>query len=228
LKGYITQIRQLTPDVRSFHIHIPGRPSYRPGQFLVWAIEAQGKLRKRAYSIASPPHWENIELLIKIHPQGKATPVIFGLFEGAEVEVELPFGTFYLDDHRLPRKMVFLAGGVGVSALLSMIRHLERIGYQGEPTLLFGCRTPADIVHREDLDRLARDWRLKLVYTIDHPDGTGWQGETGYITPEMIARHCDVGGSDFYMCGPPQMVAHMVENLERLAVSHERIHKEQW
>ena len=227
LRGTITQIRDLTHDVRSFHIHVPGRPVYVPGQFLVWEVPCQDKVRKRAYSLASAPHWENVELLIKLNPQGKVTPAIFGFKEGDEVEVKLPFGKFSLDDP-LPRKIVFLAGGVGLSAMLSMIRHLEHTGYDGEVVLLYGNRTPDDIVYREELERLSSQWRLKVVHTIDHPEGTGWTGETGYISPEMIRRHCDVENSYFYMCGPPQMIGHMVQNLDDLRVPHERIRHEQW
>ena len=228
LKGTITQITQLTPDVKSFHINIPNRPLFKPGQFLVWEVEAQGKVRKRAYSIASPPHWENVELLIKLYPQGKATPVIFQAYEGQEIEVKIPFGTFYLDDHRLPKKLVFLAGGVGLSALLCMLRHLEHIDYHGEVTLFYGNRTPNDIVRRDELYRLANDWKLTLVNTIDHPEGCDWNGETGFIDAKMIEKYCDYQNSDFYICGPPQMVGHMQQNLDELNISHDRIHKEQW
>ena len=227
MKGYVTQITDLTSDVKSFHIHIPNRPNYKPGQFLVLELEAQEKLRKRAYSIASAPHWENVELLIKLHPQGKATPAIFALKEGDEVEVKMPFGTFYLHDEELPEKMVFLAGGVGLSALLGMIRHLEFIGYKGEITLLFGNRTPNDIVHKDELDRLANDFNVKVVHAIDHPEGFAWQGEKGFITTEMIKKYCSLE-STFYICGPPQMVGHMVQNLDELGVPHEKVMREQW
>lgn len=222
----ITQVTDLTPDVKSFHIHIPGRPNYQPGQFLVWHVQALGKERKRAYSIASSPHWENVELLIKLHPQGKATPEIFKFRAGDAVEVDMPFGMFSLHEP-FPDKVVFLAGGVGLSALLSMMRYLEWSKYPGEKVLIYGNRTPVDIVHKDELDRLARDFGLKVVYTIDHPEGTGWTGETGFITPELINDHCDLR-SHFYICGPPQMVGHMVQNLESLGVGHDRIKHEQW
>ena len=227
MKAWITQIRDVAEDVRSFHIHVPDRPAYRPGQFLVLELEAQGKLRKRAYSLASPPHWENVEVLVKREPQGKVSPVLFGLEEGAELDVKLPYGMMYLHDP-LPEKVVFLAGGVGLSPLLSMIRHLVHIGYGGGIVLLYGNRTPDYIIYKEELDELAQRPNVKVVYTIDHPEGTGWQGETGFITTDMIRKYCDVENSGFYICGPPQMAGHMVQNLDELGVPHDRIRKEQW
>lgn len=228
MKGRITQITQLTHDVKSFHIALPEKVDYKPGQFCVVELEAQGKMRKRAYSLVSAPHWENIEIIVKIHPEGKVTPVLFGLHEGDELEVKLPYGVFKLDDSILPQKMVFLAGGVGLSAVLSMMRHLEHINYRGEKVLLYGNRTPDDIIYHDELERMKHDWGLNIVYTIDHPQGTGWHGETGYITEEMIRNNCDIKNSYFYMCGPPQFVGHMVQNLEHLGIAHERINRELW
>lgn len=227
MKGYITQIRQVTHDVKSFHFALPNRPVYKPGQFLVWEVPFDDKVRKRAYSLASAPHWDNVEVLIKLHSEGKVTPKIFTFKEGDEVEIKMPFGTFCMQEP-FPESMVFLAGGVGLSAMISMIRYLEHIDYQGEVVLLYGNRTPDDIVLKDELDRLARDWRLKLVHTIDHPDGFDWQGETGYISPAMIRKYCIVEKSNFFMCGPPQMIGHMVQNLDDLKVPHDRIFHEQW
>ena len=227
MKAWITQIRDVAKDVKSFHIHIPDRPAYRPGQFLVLEMEARGKVRKRAYSITSPPHWENVEILVKLDPEGKVSPVLFGLEEGAELEVKLPYGMMYLHDP-LPDKVVFLAGGVGLSPLLSMIRHLAHIEYEGEIVLLYGNRTPEYIICKEELDELAQLPAIKVVYTIDHPYGTGWEGETGFITADLIEKYCDVDESSFYICGPPQMAGHMVQNLDELGVPHERIREEQW
>lgn len=227
MKAHITQLRDVAKDVRSFHIHIPDRPAYRPGQFLVLEIEAQGKVRKRAYSIASPPHWENVEILVKLKPDGKVTPALFELEEGSGLDIKLPYGMMYFHDP-LPDKAVFLAGGVGLSAIISMLRHLAHIDYQGEVVLLYGNRTPSDIIYKDELDAMARDNGFKVVYTIDHPEGTGWDGETGFITADMILKHCDVEHSSFYICGPPQMAGHMVQNLDELGVPHDRVRKEQW
>jgi len=73
IKGFITKITDLSSDVKSFHINIPNRPDYKPGQFCVLSVFAQDKLRKRAYSISSSPHWDNIELIIKLVPKGRVT-----------------------------------------------------------------------------------------------------------------------------------------------------------
>lgn len=228
VQGWITQISQLTPDVKSFHLNLPGRPSFLPGQFLVLGLEAQGAFRQRAYSIASPNHWENLEILVKLHPGGKVTPELFSRNVGDSVDLDLPYGTFYLKDDAIPKSMVFLAGGVGLAPLLSMIRHLEWVGHEGERTLIYGNRTVHDIVHKDELNRLAKAGRLKLVFSVDSAEGRDWDGETGHITPEVISRHSDVDKSHFYICGPPQMVSQMVQNLERLRVPHERVNYEQW
>ena len=228
MKARITQITQLTHDVKSIHFSLPEKVNYKPGQFCVLEVEAQGKLRKRAYSIVSAPHWENIEIFFKVHQEGKVTPILWNLHVGDELEMKLPYGVFKLDDAMLAQKMVFLSGGVGLSAILSMLRHLEYIKFAGDKVLLYGNRTPDDIIYREELDRMSKEWGLKVVYTIDHPKGHDWKGEVGYISEQMIAEYCDVPKSYFYMCGPPQFIGHMVQNLEHLGVAHERIFRELW
>ncbi len=226
LQGFITQVKRVTHDVKSLHINIPNRPSFKPGQFLVLSLEAAGKVRKRAYSIAAPPHWENIEILVKLNPNGRVSPKIFSLKEGDSVELMMPYGLFYLQES-FPEKMVFLAGGVGISPILSMLRHLEWVGFKGDLTLIYGNRTPADIIYLDELERFKGSLGLRLVNVIDHPEGTGWSGETGYITEDIISRYADLS-SVFYICGPPAMVSHMIQNLEHLSVPHDRIKYEQW
>ncbi|MBD3209169.1 FAD-dependent oxidoreductase [Candidatus Woesearchaeota archaeon] len=227
MQGVITQISQLTHDVKSFHIHVPERPAFLPGQYLILGLEAQGAFHERSYSIASPNHWENVEILVKLHPGGKLTPELFDKQVGHPVDVQMPYGMFKLYDDNIPANMVFIAGGVGLAPLLSMIRHLEWKGHQGGKTLIYGNRTPYDIVHKDELNRLAKSGQLKLVYTVDNAEDS-WEGEQGLITPEMIDQHCDVEESHFYICGPPMMVDGMVENLGSLHVPHDRINHERW
>ena len=88
---------------------------------------------------------------------------------------------------------------------------------------IYANRTPNDIPYKDELDNLG----IKVVYTVDKPD-EHWQGESGYITEDMIKKYCDVHRSYFYLCGPPQMVGHMVQNLEHLGVQHDHIKREQW
>ncbi len=226
--GRITQVIQLTHDVRSFHINVPDKPDYHSGQFSVISLEAAGKLRKRAYSLASPPHWENIEIIVKLVPDGRVTPVLFEKNVGDIFDVQMPYGMFSLGDDPLPEKMVFLAGGVGIAPLLSMLRHLEWVGYSGRIILLYGNRTPKDIIYADELERLSHSLNLSTVYVIDHPLGFVWDGETGFITKDLIKKYADIAGSSFYICGPPQMVGHMIQNLHDLQVPCENIHYEQW
>lgn len=238
VKATITQITRLTHDVKSFHLHIPGRSDYKPGQFLVLTLPIDGKMVKRAYSLASSPHWENVEIVVKLNPAGMLTPklfdkcktdqCVFGLHEGEQVEVALPYGLFTLPKI-LPEKLVFLGGGAGLSPLLSMMRYLENIHYKGEVVFIYGNRTPKDIPYKDEIDRLANSsLNMNVLHVVNTKEDLPWDGPTGFITEELIKEHTDTHRSYYYICGPPQMVVHMVQNLEHLGVDAKHICREQW
>ncbi len=226
MQGIFTQIRQLTHDVKSFHINISKRPTYASGQFLLMGLNAQ-EYCERAYSIASPNHWENVELLVKLHPGGQLTPTLFNKKVGDVVDIQMPLGKFSLGK-KVPEKLVFVAGGVGLAPLLSMMRHLEHVGHDGEKVLIYGNRSPKDIVYQDELNRLAREGNTRLIYTVDNAARPEWVGNIGLIDQDMIATHCDLDASNFYLCGPPKMVDFVHYNLESLGIEKKRINADKW
>ncbi|MBN1274965.1 hypothetical protein JXA12_01610 [Candidatus Woesearchaeota archaeon] len=229
MKGVVTQVTELTPTIKSLHVNVPGRPSYKPGQFIVVTVQVGGRPLRRAYSLVSAPHWENIEIMVKRHPGGRVSPLMHALRVGDEVELQMPYGRFFVEDHDLPEKMVFLAGDVGLSAVLGILRHLEFIGYKGEMTLIYTNHSVEDVAYRDELNRLARDAGLRLVYSIDHSGrGVDWDGGPGPIDEDLIRQYCDVERSRFFLHGPPRLVAQLVQSLEHLGVPRGEIRVDQW
>ncbi|KAG7187971.1 hypothetical protein KM043_013927 [Ampulex compressa] len=108
------------------------------------------------------------------------------------------------------KKVVMLAGGTGITPMLQLIRAmLKDPSDQTCISLLFANQTEKDILLREELDSLAKNYvdRLKVWYTLD-TSGDGWSYSTGHINADMIQKHMFPPSNDtiVLMCGPPPMI----------------------
>jgi len=144
-----------TPDIRTFRILRPEGFAFTAGQFLTVRVQVDGKAVQRAYSISSAPHTRGY-LEFSVKRIGLVSGVLHSsLRPGARITVRPPAGTFTYpagDD----RPLVLLAGGIGITPLISMLRH----GVASEPsrpiTLLYSIRTPEDLAFRDELAVIAR------------------------------------------------------------------------
>ncbi len=226
----IKLVRNDTEDTKTFRFAVPADFDFVPGQFVILSLwhkkDGVEKEIKRSYSIASSPTEKgHIDLTIKLYPNGEFSPKIFSLKEGDSCGVHGPFGKFILDDSRT--KMAFITAGSGVTPFRSMIKYCLDKRLSVEMVMLYSSKTPKDIIYKEEFD----SWKnpnLKIIHTITRPDGTGWSGQTGRISPELIRKYIDVENSDFYLCGPEEFLNSMIDILKTLGVEKERIKKEQW
>ena len=116
-----------------------------------------------------------------------------------------------------------------MTPLMSMLRHMRDTKAEVDVMLLYANRTEKDIVFREELAAIeAGDApRLKVVHILSEPE-PGWNGETGYVDREKIARYLSDNMSEkaFYVCGPPAMNTKVIETLLAMGVPYPRIHTE--
>jgi ferredoxin-NADP reductase len=133
--------------------------------------------------------------------------------------------------HPEERDFVFIAGGIGITPFMSMIRHMVAEGSQAPVLLLFANKTEEDIVFQQELEQLRREGRLPLeiVYILERPPA-GWGGETGLITRRLIERHAGSrpSGKAFYVCGPPAMMDAVIPTLRRMGVPRRSLHSERF
>ena len=227
----IKMVRDDTHDTKTFRLPVPETFDFIPGQFVILSLwyEKGGTSKevKRSYSIASSPTEKgHIDLTIKLYPQGELSPRIFSMKEGDQCGVHGPFGKFILDANK--PKIAFLTAGSGVTPFRSMIKYCLDKKLQNEMVMLYSSKTPKDIIYKEEFDEWNKSPNLKIINTITRPDGTGWNGQTGRISAEMIRKYIDVENSDFYLCGPDEFLNSMLEILKDLHVEKDRIKKEQW
>ena len=222
----ISEIIEETHDTKTFRINLEGNEfNFEPSQFINLTIDIEGKPITRQYSIASSPlKKEYIDLTVKKNPNGlMSIHLIDKIKVGDVVNIKGPYGLFIYNDE--VKKAVFLAGGSGVSSLMSMIRYIVDKKLNTKITLIFSNRTSKDIIFKDELENLKNNHNLNLINTITREDS--WQGEKGRINPEMIKKYCDLD-SMFYICGLPKMVDGIRRELESLGVDKSKIKFEKY
>lgn len=203
--------RSLTADMAEFTFIADGPTQFLPGQFAL--LELPGVTGPRAYSMSNIANaageWR---FIVKRVPGGAGTGYLFDRLEpGAAIRFDGPFGNSFLRTDS-PRDIVCIAGGSGLSPVLSILR-----GIAAEPRLaerrvmLFhGVRGPDDACAAAELALVpGLAGRVELITAISDPDAPGaaqWSGERGYIHDVVRNRLGDTAGAfEFYFCGPPPM-----------------------
>ena len=198
---------------------------FLPGQFAWLSIwHSPFAMKDHPFSIASSAgRTPALEFTIK--ERGDFTRRIKTLNPGETVYVDAPYGSFSCD--RYPAEaFVFIAGGIGVAPIMSMLRTLADRA-DNRPLLLFYANKRWErAAFREELDALKERLDLQVVHIVENPP-PGWQGESGLINAEMIARHVpEAGGRQYFICGPVPMMDVCEKALRRLGVPVAKFHSE--
>jgi predicted ferric reductase len=147
---------------------------------------------------------------------------------GRHVFLEGPYGVF-TPDHEQGPGYVLIAGGVGITPFYSIcLTFLER-GDVRPVILFYASGNEESLTFREQLDALQSQINLEVVYVLANP-GPGWNGETGYVTAEVLKRHLpkQFRRMQYFVCGPPVMMDAMEKILPEIGVPAEQIHTERF
>jgi predicted ferric reductase len=203
-----------------------GRP-FRPGQF-AWLklADTPHALAEHPFSYSSSAGFpERPEFTIKAY--GGFTRRAPQLRPGTRVLLDGPHGSF----RARPRadRMVLIAGGIGITPAVSMLRSAADAGDRRPFVLIYGSPDWEQVTFREELERLEHRIDLRVVHVLTHPH-PDWQGEAGFIDAALLQRQLpyDLHAADVLVCGPPPMLAAVLDGLHRLGVVPENVHAEQF
>lgn len=232
-KVVVNRSETLSPSVKGLVLACAdGQPlPYIPGQWINLHVPYAGVTDKRSYSIASAPslaHPEQFEVAVTRVDAGSISLALHALPDGEALSFEGPYGFFTREGmEQLPA--LFVGTGTGVGPLRAMIQaELERDA--GPPlTLVFGCRTQADILYREQFEALAaKHGRFSFEPTLSRADA-GWTGRQGYVQaqlPELVEK---LGRPHVYVCGLSGMVNDVRALLkQQLGYDRKHIHTERY
>ncbi|HYY71178.1 MAG TPA: FAD-binding oxidoreductase [Nitrososphaeraceae archaeon] len=204
-KGTLTYIRVLKEDLEILRIKPQDCPvpDFKAGQFVTLAVNnpADGKVVRRAYSIASPPeqkkHFELLIRWVKKPLPGRLTTQIFNRKEGEEVGWLKPTGIFTINEKMHDgspdnRRLVLIGGGTGLAPFISYSLHLKAIGSKREIVVLHGASYVDELSHRElltdleeeSLDKGKDTWNFRYRASISRPHeqfNRSWGGQKGRV-----------------------------------------------
>jgi ferredoxin-NADP reductase len=201
---------------------------YQPGQFISMDVQIDGKECVRSYSIASSPHHDNrFDLCLNIVPDGLVSPWLFHLKPGEPIRFQGPFGGFTL---RQPLDPVsaFIATGTGIAPIRAMLQYGYQEPNSSEVWLLFGVRREADILYRDEFEKMARENPgFHFIPTLSRPH-PGWSGHTGYVQKQIARYLSGKRGFHAYVCGLKKMVDDVCRQLIAMGCDETSINFEKY
>jgi ferredoxin-NADP reductase len=201
---------------------------YLPGQFLTLHVEPGGVATRRSYTIASTPTWrDRVEITVKREDHGLVSRWLHDVVRiGDEVEVEAPNGTFTFTGNEAD-SIVLIAGGVGITPMMSTVRFLTETQWPSRIDLILGVRSPRDFIFRDELGELAaRNGNLNLTVTMSAP-GEAWSGVIGRIDAALLASAVpEIATRRAHVCGPPAMMDAVKAALVSLGLAEDQIKTE--
>jgi predicted ferric reductase len=221
-------VRAETPRVWTVVLDAPeGRPfHFLPGQFqFLRLLGSDVPSEEHPFTIASSPlRSDRIALTIKAC--GDFTACVGLIRPGDRATVHGPFGRFCPELHPEEGDLVMVAGGVGITPMMSILRAMRERREARRVTLVYASRTAEDLPFTTELTAMesGRCPLLRVVYVLSAPPAW-WTGETGRVDVRRIEEWCGgLEGKGFYICCPPSMNVQLVAGLRRRGVSRQTIH----
>ena len=222
--GVITDVRQDTPDIKTFRVVSPeGKKlfEHRPGQCAMVSIPGVGEAM---FSItSSPTNTEFMEFSIK--KCGCLTTWLHQAEVGQQVTVRGPYGNpFPVDDVFAGKDLLFVAGGVGLAPLRSVINYCRHYRDRyGKIDIVYGSRSKDDLLdYQEIINEWATDSGVNVHLTIDR-EQEGWDGHVGFV-PNYVKELGFDTNKIAVLCGPPIMIKFTLEGLRSLGFEKTQVY----
>jgi ferredoxin-NADP reductase len=232
--GEVVAIQAETARAKSITLTVPTWSGHRPGQHVDVRLTAEDGYRvERSYSIASPPE-EGLRVTLTVErlDDGEVSPYLTDeLRVGDQLELRGPIGGYFVWEAHMGGPLLLVAGGSGIVPLMAMIRHRAAVGSTIATRLLFSSRSYADVIYRDELDRLAKSVTvLEVVHTLTRVQPSGWTGYSRRIDTQMLRevawpleQHPLI-----FICGPTPFVETAATSLAELGHDPARIKTERF
>lgn len=218
----------------AFHFDKPAGFTFKPGQAIDLVLGDPALARtdsgRHAFSIVSAPHEPSLVVATRMRASA-FKDALARLPIGSIAEIDGPFGSLTLHN-KAQRPGVFLAGGIGVTPFMSMLRHATQARLPHRLLLVYSNRRPEDSAFLRELQRLEGEnpnFRLVATMTEMARAAQPWTGDTGKIDEALLQRlSADLPEPVYYVAGPPAMVAALRDTLARMGVDDDDIRSEEF
>ncbi len=227
----LESVNVISPTARVFRFRSASGPvAFEAGQFYRFTFEdAEGPF-ERSYSLANHGAPEDVaDLLISAVEGGRATEVLWAAEPGLVVEGTGPFGKLTLPEP-LPPRVILVAASVGLAPYVPMLEALESPLGAGavRVVLIFGIRTPAELLYEKLLRRMAElpGFELHVCYSREMPEVPGPGDHEGYVQRVLERLDLDAAGDSILLCGNPPMVQECRQLLSEQRFPRKRVRHE--
>jgi len=224
----------LAEGTMAFHFEKPAGFSFEAGQSVNVALvdppRTDAKGNRRTFSLASAPYEDELVIATRMRDTAYKN-VLKAMRPGGRVSLRGPAGKFTLDSGDA-RPAIFLAGGIGITPFVSLVRQAAHDRLARELWLFYSNRRPEDAAFFNELAQLgARNPRYRFVGTMTEMGNSSrsWTGDTGFLDRAMLERHLkSLSERIYYLAGPPGLVESMQKLLAVAGVSKEAIHSDEF
>jgi NAD(P)H-flavin reductase len=219
----VRQVGKETPDTFGLTLEPEngaGATLFLPGQFSMLWVFGVGEL---PISISGDPT-ESGRLVYTVRSVGNATNALVSRKVGDGVGVRGPFGTGWPVEAARGRDVIVVAGGIGLAPLRPVIYQvLKNRKEYGRLVVLYGARSPRDVLYRKELAAWARQRETQVLTTVDY-GGLSWRGHVGVVTTLFKYARLQPARSVAMICGPEIMMRFVTRELEAQGLSRDDIY----
>lgn len=228
----LKKIKPISADCYDFIFTAKQKFNFESGQYLEWTLphpHPDNRGNRRYFTVASAPDDNTLSVGVKFYPRSSTfKKTLLAMQPGDQIVASQRAGDFVLPKNK-KQKMVFIAGGIGITPFHSMIMHLLNRLERRPIIMFYASRTKEDFAYTKDFDAAEVELGIKTVYCISNKQSIppDWKGERGYMNGQMIQKYVpDYAERVFYLSGPHTMVASFEETLKNMGVSARHIKKD--
>ncbi len=216
----VANVVEEAPGVFSIHItgHHLDELEAESGQFFRWRFLTREEWwQSHPYSLSAPPSDRLLRITVKA--LGDHSLALRHIKQGTPVFAEGPYGAL-TQRRRTRRKVLLLAGGIGVTPLRALFETLP--AKKGDLTLVYRANVEPELVFRSELDEIAHRRGARVVYLVGPPAGD----RDPFVGRRLASLVKDISSHDVYLCGPPRMMEAAKTALRRVGVPRRQVHTE--
>ena len=225
---------EIAAGTMAFHFEKPAGFSFKPGQaidlILMNPPSADAASGRHTFSLVSAPFQSTLTIATRMRDSAfkralRALPI------DSPARLEGPFGSLTLHGNHA-RPAVFIAGGIGITPFMSILRQAARDQLPHRLILLYSNRRPEDaafLAELQELERCNKDFRLVATMTEMHKSSLPWQGATGLIDRDLvISVSKGLAAPIYYIAGPPSMVGDLRQTLAHAGIADDDVRGEEF
>lgn len=224
----VDDTKKIGKDIYEFNFPLRKNLNFIPGQYMEWTLShrnTDSRGNRRYFTIASSPTEDSLKIGVKIYPDGSSFKKSLLEKEDKKAIVAAQLGGSFILPKDKNKKLVFIAGGIGVTPFRSIVKYLVDKGEKRDITIFYSNRNVEEIVYKDIFDE-AEKLNIKTFYNLTDLQNIpeNWQGEKGRITGDLIKENVkDHKERIFYISGPQEMVDGFKKIIKELGVKNYNI-----